>query len=182
MNVSIATGDIADARADAVCTSTNPRLSLMMGTGASIRDRGGFEVLRACEQLIDDEARRSGRHVLPIGSAHATTAGSLPFKIAIHCIASDATHHLSSPEIIRSCVHSALKVAESHGCASVAMPVFAAGHAHMRFELALTSIAEALRDAKTSVRDVTIVVYDPERRDDAQRLVNAVMSSPRAAS
>ena len=33
MKTTIFTGDITDAPADAICTSTNPRLSLVMGTG-----------------------------------------------------------------------------------------------------------------------------------------------------
>ncbi len=173
MDVSIFAGDIADAKAEAVCTSTNARLSLMMGTGASIRDRGGFEVLRACEQIIEQERNRSGRSVLPVGSAHATTAGALPFKIAIHCIASDATHHMSSPDVVRSCVMSALRVAEANGCRSVAMPVFATGHARLRFDLAVRTMLEALRSTRSTVKEVTIAINDRERAEEARRIVEA---------
>jgi O-acetyl-ADP-ribose deacetylase len=173
MHLSIFLGDIADAPADAVCTSTNPRLSLMMGTGASVRDRGGFEVLRACEQLIEEERSRSGRSVLPVGSAHATTAGALPFKIAIHCIASDAVHHTSSPEIVRSCVKNAMRVAAERGCSSVAMPVFAAGHARLRFDLALKTMIDTLRSMDTAVSEVTIAVNDAERAEAARRLITS---------
>ncbi|HSP15247.1 MAG TPA: macro domain-containing protein [Thermoanaerobaculia bacterium] len=171
MHISIFHGDIADVQADAVCTSTNPRLSLMMGTGASIRDRGGFEVLRACEQLIEQERNRSGRSVLPVGSAHATTAGALPFKLAIHCIASDANHHVSSPDIVRSCVRNALRIAAENGCASIAMPVFAAGHARLRFDLALKTMLETLRDSDSTVNEVTIAVNDLDRAEAARAIV-----------
>lgn len=174
MDVSVFIGDIADASADAVCTSTNPRLSLMMGTGGSIRERGGFEVLRACEALLEEERKRSGRSVLPVGSVHVTTAGRLPFKAAIHCVASDATHHLSSPEIIRKCVTNALRAAESRGFSSLAMPVFATGHARVRFDLSVTTMVEALRDANTSVRNVTLVVLDEERGEEARKIVERV--------
>jgi O-acetyl-ADP-ribose deacetylase len=176
VEVSISTGDIADAKADAVCTSTNPRLSLMMGTGGSIRERGGFEVLRACEELIEQEKKRSGRDVLPVGSAHVTTAGQLPFKAAIHCVGSDATHHLSSPEIIRACVKNALRAADSRAFASLAMPVFATGHARVRFDLALTTMAETLRDAHTAVRHVTIVILDGERAETAKKIIDRVFA------
>jgi len=174
MDVSVFNGDVADASADAVCTSTNPRLSLMMGTGGSIRERGGFEVLRACEALIAEEQQRSGRSVLPVGSAHATTAGALPFKAVIHCIASDATHHLSSPEIIRACVKSALRIADSRGFTSLVMPAFATGHARVRFELAITTMVETLRDAHTNVRAVTIAIPDRERAAEAKRILGQV--------
>lgn len=173
MKITVFTGDIADAPAEAVCTSTNPRLSLMMGTGASIRDRGGFEVLRACEKLIEQERNRSGRSILPVGSAHATTAGALPFQIAIHCIASDATHHMSSPDVVRACVKNALRVAEANGCTKVAMPVFATGHARLRFDLAVKTMLEVLRSARTTVREITIAINDRERAEEARRILEA---------
>ena len=72
MKITIFEGDITEAPAEAVCTSTNPRLSLMMGTGSSVRERGGFTVLRACEEIV----AASGSHALPVGSVHVTTAAN----------------------------------------------------------------------------------------------------------
>lgn len=162
MSVEVFQGDIADAPAEAICTSTNPRLSLMMGSGGSVRERGGFEVLRACEEVL----ARNGGTPLPPGSVHVTTAGRLPFKAAIHCVASNTTH-MSSEAIIQVCVKNALRAAEELGCASVAMPVFATGHAHVKFDRALAAMREALRD--TLLR-VIVVVYDPGRVEQAAQI------------
>ena len=96
MRISIFAGDVSDAPAEALCTSTNPRLSLVMGTGASIRGRGGFEILRACKAIVKAEFVRTGNHGLSAGSVHTTTAGQLPAKAVIHCVASDAAHHSSA--------------------------------------------------------------------------------------
>ncbi|HEY0592250.1 MAG TPA: macro domain-containing protein, partial [Thermoanaerobaculia bacterium] len=101
MKVSVLANDIAAARADAICTSTNPRLSLFSGTGGAVRAKGGWEIKRACEAILDREAAASGKRVLPLGSAHVTTAGSLAAKIAIHCVASNASHR-SSEAVIRA--------------------------------------------------------------------------------
>jgi O-acetyl-ADP-ribose deacetylase (regulator of RNase III) len=170
MHVSIFVGDIADADAEAVCTSTNPRLSLAMGTGASVRERGGIEILRACEEIV--------RTLPPLpGSAVVTTAGKLPYKIAIHCVASDAAHQ-SSEALIRQCVRSALQRAGERECASVAMPVFGSGHAHVRFPRAVTAIAEALRQTQTSVRQSILVVYDAERAEEARTIVQKILGTP----
>ncbi|HVR38734.1 MAG TPA: macro domain-containing protein [Thermoanaerobaculia bacterium] len=158
MRITLFLGDIAYAPAEALCTSTNPRLSLAMGTGASVRERAGYEVLRACEAL------RNGRE-LAAGTAHTTTAGALPNKMLIHCVASDATHR-SSEEIVRRCVASALRCAEEGNCSSVAMPVFASGHAHVNFKRAVSAIAQALAEARTAVREVIVVVNDRDRIDD----------------
>lgn len=174
MKVSLLVGDITDAPVEAICTSTNPRLSLMMGTGGSVRERGGFEVLRAAEEVMNRETARSGRKQLLAGSAWSTTAGALPFKVVIHCVASDPTH-LSSPEVVKSCVRNALLRADEAGCRSVAMPVFATGHAHLKFDRSLKAIAEGLRDASSSVEEVVIVLDSRDRLSRAQQAITEVL-------
>lgn len=165
MRVSIFVGDIADADAEAVCTSTNPRLSLVMGTGASIKARGGVEILRECEAII----ARAGRPLSP-GSAVVTKAGSLPYEVVIHCIASNEIHQ-SSEAIVRACAERALQCAAEHHCASVAMPAFATGHAHVKFDRAVAVMAEAIASAPDVVRQVTIVVADEERARIARSIL-----------
>ena len=167
MKVSVFAGDIADAPAEAICTSTNPRLSLMMGTGGAVRDRAGFEVLRACERIVEE------KRPLRVGSVHVTSAGRLPAKVLIHCVASNANHQ-SSAEIIRACVRNALAAADAAGCRSVAMPVFGTGHARFRFRAALAAMAEALRDVKTNVEEVMIAILDPDRAEDVERALSPV--------
>ncbi|MDP9193134.1 MAG: macro domain-containing protein [Acidobacteriota bacterium] len=169
MKLSIFLGDIADAPADALCTSTNPRLSLMMGTGASVRGRGGPAVLQACEALLAERGS-----TLPAGSVHATTAGTLPHKIAIHCIASDNTHH-SSEAIIRACVANALATADANGCATIAMPIFGTGHARLRFANAVRAMASEALSAKTRVREVKLVTNDKDRVEDMRAVLEKLV-------
>lgn len=170
MKISIYVGDLCDAPAEALCTSTNPRLSLAMGTGGSVRGRGGFEILRACEAIVEAEFRRSGNRHLPAGSAYTTTAGQLPARVIIHCVASDAAHR-SSDEIIRACVNSALLRANEAGCFSLAFPVFATGHAHFRFERALGVIMEELRASVIQPDHVYIVLKDSDRIESALGMI-----------
>lgn len=164
MRASIFIGDIAEVEAEAICTSTNPRLSLMMGTGAAVRGRGGHEILRACEEIV----RREGP--LPPGSAWVTTAGSLASKVVIHCVASDARHR-SSEATIAACVRNALDCAERVGCCSVAMPVFASGHAHVNFRRALEAMADAARDARA---EIIFVIHDDEELGTAKKVLGNV--------
>ena len=168
MRVSIFVGDITDVQVDALCTSTNPRLSLVLGTGAAVRGRGGYEILRACEEIVRMEG------ILPPGSARATTAGSLPYKVVIHCVASDARHQ-SSDLIVETCVRNALSCADASGCRSVAMPVFASGHASFKFRRSLEVMARTLRDSASAIDHVALVVYDPEQADEAHATVCGVM-------
>lgn len=167
VRVSIFAGDITEADTEAICTSTNRRLTLVMGTGAAVRERGGYEILRACEEIV---ARKGP---LDPGSAYATTAGELPHKIVIHCVASDAAHR-SSDDIIRMCVRNAIACAEKAGCRSVAMPVFAAGHASILFSRSLAVMSDALLATDTSLQHAVIVVNDQDRVEEASVIVSTV--------
>ena len=136
----------------------------MMGTGGSVRDRGGFEVLRECEAILGDRT-------LAPGSVVTTSAGRLPHKAIFHCVASNANHR-SSAEIIRACVANALAAADKAGCKSVAMPVFATGHAHFKFKEALMAMAAALREAETRVQKVVVVMRDDDWLEEAERILH----------
>jgi O-acetyl-ADP-ribose deacetylase len=170
MRVSLFIGDLCDVQAEALCTSTNPRLSLAMGTGGSIRGRGGYGILRECEAIVD----AAGARGLAAGSAHKTCAGELAAKIVIHCVGSDAGHR-SSAAIIRDCVVNALGLADAAGCESIALPVFGTGHARFKFDDAIRVMAETLRDSATAVRRVFIVIYDEERTDGVLRVIRSVI-------
>ncbi len=165
LKITVFHGDITEAPADAICTSTNARLTLMMGTGGAVRERGGFEVLRACEDLL----AHSGRAQLPPGSVHVTTAGKLPFRAVIHCVASDPSTHLSSDSVIRACVRNALARADELEVRTLAMPVFATGHARFRFERAVDVMREALESGTTNVEHVVIAIEDEEKASLAER-------------
>lgn len=169
MEVSVFVGNIADAPAEVICTSTNPRLSLMMGTGGAVRERGGFGILRACEAIVDTHRRESGRRDLRVGSVHVTNAGTLPFKAVIHCVAGDHNHASSLP-IVRACVLNALAIASREGWKRVAMPVFGTGHAHLNFRDVLETMATAIGESSAAVEEVIVVVLDQERAEEAERV------------
>jgi O-acetyl-ADP-ribose deacetylase len=169
VKISIFVGDLCDVPAQALCTSTNPRLSLYMGTGGSVRARGGFTILRSCEAIVDAEFARTGNRHLPAGSAHVTTAGELSAKVIIHCVASNARHQ-SSPDIVRACMVNALLRAKEAGCTTAALPVFASGHAGLRFDRALRVIVQELR-ANGSLEHAWIVFNDPDRVDAALEII-----------
>jgi O-acetyl-ADP-ribose deacetylase len=164
VRVTIFVGDLAAAPAEALCTSTNPRLSLFMGTGASVRHAGGFEILRACEAIV------SAKRVLPPGSAHVTPAGSLPCKAIIHCVASDVSHR-SSAAIVSACVTNALQHAADLHCQSIAMPVFASGHAHLDYSTAVSVMCDAIHESSTNIAHIFIVIYDRSREDATRRAI-----------
>ena len=131
-----------------------------------MRARGGFTILRACEAIV-------AAHASPLapGSAWVTTAGDLPAKAVIHCVASDARHH-SSPAIVRACVANALLRAAEANCRSVAFPLFATGHARLAFDQALRVIVQELREA--TLDHAWIVINDRDRIEETTRVIQEV--------
>ena len=167
MKASIFVGDIADADADALCTSTNPHLSLVMGTGAAVRARGGFEILRACEAIVAEQG------LLPAGSVHRTTAGSLPHQGIIHCVASDDRHH-SSDAIIASCVTGSLRIAAEAGWKSIAMPLFATGHARVKITRSIEVMARTASESGAAVERLLFVIHDRDHAEPARTLLRSI--------
>lgn len=175
IEVSLFVGEILDAPAEAVCTSTNPRLSLGGGTGKAVLEETGWGLKRKLEAILEEEARRTGRSELPVGFTCAIPGGRSPHRLFVHCVASDRAHR-SSPEAVRLCVEGALREAGRAACSSLALPVFGAGHANLPFEEALRALAGALREAPvTPVERVLLVILQPHRADTARRLLDQVL-------
>lgn len=177
--VSLFAGEIVAAPAEAICTSTNPRLSLGGGTGRAVLEETGWGLKRQLEAILAEEVRRTGASELPVGFTCSTPGGRPPHRLVVHCVASDRAHR-SSPEAVRRCVTGALREAAQAGCATLALPVFGAGHATLPFEVSLEAIAAALRDAAPSpLREVLIVVQQPDRLARAGEALDRVLGPGR---
>lgn len=172
LEVALFVGEIVDAPAEAICTSTNPRLSLGGGTGKAVLEETGWGLKRELEAVIEEEARRTGRSELPVGFVCATPGGRPPHRLIVHCVASDRGHR-SSPEAVRLCVEGALREAEGAGCTSVALPVFGAGHADLRFDDALETMVRTLLDVSTeSLETVLLVILHPHQAPRAEAILD----------
>lgn len=174
-NVFVYAGDICSVPADGICTSTNPHLALMIGTGGAVRDAGGWAVQEACARIIEQESVTSGKKYVPAGSAHLTTAGALPFKGVIHCVASGPFHN-TTVELIRTCVRNALAIADAEGWMSVAMPAFGTGHVAFRFTDAIQAMAAEI--AATEARHLRCVVIASRERHQAEILAALAVEFP----
>jgi len=173
MPITLYVGEIATVPAEVVCTSTNPHLDLVLGTGGAIREAGGEVIQDECRAIMAAQHQRSGRRYLAQGAAVRTSAGSLPFRAVIHCVAIDAFHG-SSPTTIAACVCNALREAAALDppAASIAMPVFATGNGRFDFERGLNVMLDELARQDAPL-PATIVLFtrDPERAELAARIL-----------
>ncbi|MDX1632146.1 MAG: macro domain-containing protein [Thermoanaerobaculia bacterium] len=175
--ISLFAGNLTRAPADGICTSTNPRLSLMGGTGAAVLQRAGWAVKRECESILEHHREETGRETLEPGTAWTTTAGALPFQGIVHCVASDDSHR-SSPEIVTQVVESALNRAMEAGWESLAMPPFGTGHAHLDLDRAVTAMARQILASRVEVEEVVLVIQDPSAVPGVRQVMERELEDP----
>jgi O-acetyl-ADP-ribose deacetylase (regulator of RNase III) len=172
--VSLFVGELAEAPAEVPCTSTNPKLSLLGGTGAAVIEGAGWGVREEAAAIVRRAEATTGRAGLEIGTVHRTSAGRLSHAFLLHCVVSGPGHVVTG-EAIRSCVRGALAEAARAGCGSVALPVFGAGHASFPFDRAVRAIAEGLKAASAPVARVVLVIFDEDRVESVRGILDEVL-------
>jgi O-acetyl-ADP-ribose deacetylase (regulator of RNase III) len=174
VEVSLFVGELAEAPAEVLCTSTNPKLSLLGGTGAAVIESAGWGVRQEALDVVQRAQALTGRAGLEIGTVHRTSAGRLPHAFLLHCVASGPARAVSA-EAIRSCVRGALAEVSRAARPTVALPVFGAGHASFPFDRAVRAIAEELSSASAAVR-VVLVIFDPDRVASVRRILDGALT------
>jgi O-acetyl-ADP-ribose deacetylase len=124
-------------------------LLLPQGVSGAIKRRAGLTPFR--------ELARRGP--MPLGSAVATSAGKLDFKAIIH-VAGINLLWTATEKSIRSSVHSAMRLADEQGFASIAFPVIGTGSGRFKRGKALSIMQEALAQLEYEI-ETRIVVYEP---------------------
>jgi len=109
-------GDITDEHVDAIVNAANERLQHGGGVAAAIVRRGG--------EVIQRESNAIG--FVPVGSAVATGAGSLPCRHVIHAVGPRWGEGDEDAKL-ESAAMSALRVAASLGLCSLSMPAISSG-------------------------------------------------------
>ena len=172
MRVGLYIGNLWDAPADVVCTSTNPQLSAFKGSDSALRKHGGQELREASAAILTREEARTGHRQLPVGSAAATGPGELPYQAVVHCVSYDAQG--ANAEGIENCLRNAWDtvLGLKPRPARVALPVLAADNGKFDAAAALRIIADTLKDLeKLPIESVWIVLKDATHQAAAQRVL-----------
>jgi O-acetyl-ADP-ribose deacetylase len=116
MKIEIVEGDITRLEVDAIVNAANSRLQHGGGVAAAIVRSGG--------PAIQQESDRIG-HV-PVGSAAATSAGTLPARYVIHAVGPRMGEGDEDAKLA-SATRAALETAEELRLSSIAFPAISTG-------------------------------------------------------
>ncbi len=109
-------GDLTEAPVDAIVNAANTELLLGSGVAGAIRERGGPDIQRECNDLGP----------IPLGEVAVTGAGKLPFRSVLHAAAMNPGGEVSE-QSLRAVVTGVLEAAERLQLTSIAFPAIGTG-------------------------------------------------------
>jgi O-acetyl-ADP-ribose deacetylase (regulator of RNase III) len=148
-------GDIAAVEVDAVANAANDRLWMGAGVAGALKRAGGDEIEREAVALGP----------IPLGSAVATSAGSLPARWVIHGAVMGQDLRTDA-DLVRRTTRSCLQLADELGCRSLALPAFGTGVGGFALaECARIMVAEARSFEPQTLERVIFAVFGGEAYD-----------------
>lgn len=154
--INVVQGDITRAQVDAIVNAANTTLMGGGGVDGAIHRAAGPGLYLACRKF----------NGCPTGEARITSGFNLPARYIIHT-PGPIWHGGDGNErqLLTNSYRNSLRLAEEHGCRSVAFPSISTGVYAFPLELAapiaLTTIRDFL-DTAAVVETVTMVCYDPQ--------------------
>ncbi len=170
MPFTIVREDITRMAVDAIVNAANTRLQMGGGVcGAIFQAAGAEELQAACDKLAP----------IQTGEAVITPGFALPAKYVIHAAGPvySRWHKKQSRELLRSAYLASLKLAEEHGCGSIAFPLISGGiygyPKEEALEVARAAIGEFLREHEM---EVFLAVFDKAAFQISKALLGDVES------
>jgi O-acetyl-ADP-ribose deacetylase (regulator of RNase III) len=169
LTIEIVDGDIAAQTIDAIVNAANNAFWMGSGVAGAIKARGG--------QMIEDEAVARGP-VEP-GECVLTSAGRLAAKHVIHAAVMGQDLRTSAA-LIETATSKALRLAESNGLASIALPAFGTGVGGFPIAQCARIMIEAVRahaPEARSLRLVRFVLFGPNASSAFDRAAKEIVGS-----
>lgn len=170
MPFSIVRQDITKMNVDAIVNAANTGLRQGGGVcGAIFQAAGAEQLQRACQQIAP----------IPTGGAAITPGFALPARYIIH--AAGPVYRPRNAEqnrtLLRSAYWESLKLAEEHGCESIAFPLISSGIYGYPKEEALQVAVRAIEDFLAGHdMDIYLAVFDKAAFRVSRKLLGAVDS------
>ncbi|MCX7912918.1 MAG: O-acetyl-ADP-ribose deacetylase [Dehalococcoidales bacterium] len=155
----IVQGDITKQTTEAIVNAANSSLMGGGGVDGAIHRAGGPAILEECRRIVAEQGR------LPPGKAVITTGGNLKARYVIHTVG-PVWHGGSHGEeaTLASAYRESLNLAAARNISSISFPSISTGaYGYPVAEaapVALKTVADFLRKAKSSLKEVVFVLYD----------------------
>jgi O-acetyl-ADP-ribose deacetylase len=172
LTIDIVDDDIAAQTTDAIVNAANNAFWMGSGVAGAIKSRGG--------KSIEDEAMAQGP-VEP-GECVLTAGGRLPAKHVIHA-AVMGQDLVTSAALIETATRNALRLADSRGLESIAVPAFGTGVGGFPVvECARVMIAAVLEHARVaqSLRLVRFVLFGQTTSGAFERVAHEMIDGAHA--
>lgn len=155
-SIEVIDGDLLEQDVDVIVNAWNRNiipwwLLIPQGVSGAIKKRGGYAPFR--------ELAKKGP--IPLGNAVITGSGRLPQQAIIH-VAGISMLWISSERSIRDSAKNAVRLAQTEGYESIAMPLIGAGTGGTREQRVLDWMLDELEQMKPTI-DVKIVRFRPKR-------------------
>jgi O-acetyl-ADP-ribose deacetylase (regulator of RNase III) len=165
--VELIQGDITELATDAVVNAANENLQLLSGgVAGAIRRRGGPTIQRECDDIGGT----------PVGTAVITTGGNLKASYVIHAVGPRWGEGDEDEKLVKT-IESILKLADSKGLRSVALPAISTGIFRFPKERAAPIIVNTtiayLKNEPTKLRRIVFALFDPTSLELFQQALGA---------
>ena len=150
-------GDLTEEHSDAIVNAANQHLQLGGGVAGAIRKKGGPSIQKECDAI----------GTIPVGTAVATSAGTLPNKFVIHAVG-PVWHggHEQEDDLLASAITNALHIANEYTLDSISFPAISSGifgfPKNRCAEIMLSAIDKFLETEHTSLIRVNCTNIDSE--------------------
>ncbi len=164
--IEVLEADITEQAVDAIVNAANNDLILGSGVAGAIARKGG--------PTIQEECNRHG--AIQVGEAAITGAGELPARYVIHA-ASMSLGGKATAETIQSSVAHSLKLAETHGVQSIALPAVGMGVAGFPLEQGARVMMQTLKahiEAGSNLKQVRFCLFGQEATQAFERALQEV--------
>jgi len=167
MKIKIYQGDITKLQADVIVNAANHSLLGGGGVDGAIHRAAGPQLLAECRTL----------HGCETGEAKITAGYRLPAKYVIHTVGPVwGGGSCGEAEKLANCYTNSLKLAEEHGCRTVAFPAISTGVYGYPKEQAAAIAVRAVRGyfedrADSLIEEVILVCFDEQNRHLYETLI-----------
>ena len=166
-NISLVSGDITKAKADAIVNAANPKMLGGGGVDGVIHKAAGPKLLEACLRVKPVNGIRC-----PFGEARITEAGDLSAKYVIHTVGPRYRIDENPGKLLRSAFINSLTLAIENDCENVALPAVSCGAYGYPLDEAADIAFEACRMDQFKKLSITFYLFG----SDLGKIWDAVLS------